>query len=42
MYDEEDRGYIDLKNLRKVANELGYGETVTDMECLSMIKIEYT
>jgi len=39
MYDDDDGGTIDLKNLRKVANELGFGETVTDMECLSMIKV---
>jgi len=39
MYDEDDGGTIDLKNLRKTANELGYADTVTDMECLLMIKI---
>jgi hypothetical protein len=42
FYDDDDNGSIDLKNLRKVANELGYAETVTDMECLSMIKVADT
>ena len=42
MYDDDDNGTIDLTNLRKVATELGYGDTVTDMECLSMIKIADT
>lgn len=39
MYDFDDGGTIDLKNLRKSANELGYANTVSDMECLSMIKV---
>lgn len=39
MYDEEDNGYIDLVNLRNVANELGFEDTVTDIDCLSMIKV---
>ena len=39
MYDEEDNGYIDLVNLRMVANELGFEDTVTDIDCLSMIKV---
>ena len=42
MYDEDDSGTIDLGNLRKVVKELGYEDAVTDMECLSMIKIADT
>jgi len=42
MYDEDDGGTIDLANLRKVVKELGYEDFVTDMECLSMIKIADT
>ena len=42
MYDEDDIGSIDMNTLRKVANELGYTETVTDMECLAMIKVADT
>ena len=39
MYDDDDNGTVELQNLRKSANELGYQETVSDMELLSMIKI---
>ena len=42
MYDDDDGGTIDLANLRKVVKELGYEDFVTDMECLSMIKIADT
>jgi Ca2+-binding EF-hand superfamily protein len=42
MYDDDDGGTIDLTNLRKVVNELGYSDMVTDMECLAMIKIADT
>jgi Ca2+-binding EF-hand superfamily protein len=42
MYDDDDGGTIDLNNLRKVVHELGYQDTVTDMECLAMIKIADT
>lgn len=42
MYDNDDGGTIDLANLRQVVKELGYEDIVTDMECLSMIKIADT